>query len=225
MPRRHLPRPTEAPATGSGSRSRTCSTRPGSRRRTAPRSSPATSRPRRRRRCGCSRPPATRTSARRTCTSSRTARPRRTRTSAPCRTRAAPGRVAGGSSGGSAAALVRGPRGRGARHRLGRLDPHPRRLLRGRRLQADVRARAARRLLAARGLASTTRADGARRRDVHGDARGARARVRAGASSSRSRSSRVGVAWTEHADPLVRERVEAAAAASPTAAAGRRSRS
>ena len=41
-------------------------------------------------------------------------------------------------------------RGRGARHGLGRLDPHPGRLLRHRRLQAHVRARPHGRLLSAR---------------------------------------------------------------------------
>ncbi len=46
------------------------------------------------------------------------------------------GRIAGGSSGGSAAALALGARGRRARQRLGRLDPDPGGLLRRRRIQA-----------------------------------------------------------------------------------------
>ena len=52
--------------------------------------------------------PATASRARRTCTSSRTASARRTSTSARCRTRGYPGRLAGGSSGGSAAAIAAG---------------------------------------------------------------------------------------------------------------------
>ena len=56
----------------------------------------------------CSRRPAGRTSARRTCTSSRTASPRRTSTTGRCRTRRARAARPGGSSGGSAAALVAG---------------------------------------------------------------------------------------------------------------------
>ena len=88
---RHLHHRARARAPGSGSRSRTCSTRPACGRRTARRCSPTTCPPRRRRRCGCSRRPATRTSARRTCTSSPTASPRRTSTTGRCRTRAAPG--------------------------------------------------------------------------------------------------------------------------------------
>ena len=60
---------------------------------------------------------------------------------------AAPGRVAGGSSGGSGAALARGAGRRRSGERLRRLDPDPRRVLRRRRLQGDVRRGADRRLL------------------------------------------------------------------------------
>ena len=56
------------------------------------------------------------------------------------------------------------PRRRGARHRLGRLDPDPGGLLRHRRLQADLRARPARGLLPAGAELRPRRADGARRR-------------------------------------------------------------
>ena len=55
-----------------------------------------------------SRRPATRSPGRRTCTSSRTGSRRRTRTSAPCPNPRFPGRLAGGSSGGSAAAVAAG---------------------------------------------------------------------------------------------------------------------
>ena len=55
-----------------------------------------------------SRQRATASSGRRTCTSSPTGRPPRTRTSASCPNPLAPDRVAGGSSGGNAAALVLG---------------------------------------------------------------------------------------------------------------------
>ena len=129
-----------------------------------------------RRRCACSRRPAGRTSARRTCTSSPTASPRRTSTTARCRTRR-PGRTAGGSSGGSAAALVRGGR-RGARHRHRRLDPDPRRVLRDRRLQAVLRARADRRCLPARPELRPRGPDGARRRGLRRAAARAGSRLR-----------------------------------------------
>ena len=82
-----------------------------------------------------------------------------------------------------------------ARYRLGRLDPDPLRLLRHRRLQADVRPRLARGLLPARAELRPRGADGARRRDVHrrdGGARsgsGPRRSTRSPASASAWRGS------------------------------------
>ena len=102
---------------------------------------------------------------------------------------AAPGRVAGGSSGGNAAALALGLADAATRHRLRRLDPHPRRLLRDRRLQADLRARAARRLLAARAHLRPRRPDGTRRRHLYEDAGGAGPRPSSAGRSTPSRSS------------------------------------
>ena len=73
----------------------------------------------------------------------------------------------------------RRPRGSGARHRLGRLDPDPGRMLRRRRPQADARPRPARRLLAAGGELRHRRPARARRRGLRADAPGPRAGVRA----------------------------------------------
>ena len=127
----------------------------------------------------------------------------------------APGRIAGGSSGGSAAALAAGPGRRRARLGLRRLDPDPGGLLWRGRLQAEPRPGAARRLLPARAELRHGRADGAVRRRLHGDdarpSRPASSRTR----STRWRRSRSVLAWTELAEPLVRERVEAAAALFP----------
>ena len=61
----------------------------------------------------------------------------RTRTTAGSRTRSRPDRIAGGSSGGSAAALAAGLADAALGHGLRRLDPHPGRVLRHHRLQAD----------------------------------------------------------------------------------------
>ena len=68
----------------------------------------------------------------------------------------APGRLAGGSSGGSAAAIAAGDVELALGTRLGWIDPDPRRLVRHRRLQADVRPRPDGRLLPARARATTT---------------------------------------------------------------------
>ena len=156
--------------------------------------------PRRPRRSGGSRRAATRTSARRTCTSSPTASRPRTRTSAPCPNPLAPGRLAGGSSGGSAAALAAGLADAALGTDSRRLDPHPGRLVRRRRVQADVRARPARRLLPARAELRPRRADGAHgRRTARTLMRRARPGVRAARAWTRSRSVRVGVAWTSAA--------------------------
>ena len=79
-------------------------------------------------------------------------------------------------------------RGRRARHRLRRLDPDPRRLLRDRRLQADVRPRPARRLLPARADLRPRRPDGPHGRRLHRDAGGPRPGVRARAAHAASPS-------------------------------------
>ena len=134
--------------------------------------------------------PAGRTSARPTCTSSPTASPRRTCHYGTVPNPAAPGRTSGGSSGGSAAALVTGRGRRSARHRHRRLDPDPGRLLRHRGLQAVVRARADRRRLPARAELRPRRADGARRRGLRRAAAGAGSRLRRPRRSRRSRRSR-----------------------------------
>jgi len=63
--------------------------------------------------------------ARRTCTSSPTASPARTRTGARLRIPVLPGRVAGGSSGGTAAALADYQADHRPRLGHGRVDPHP----------------------------------------------------------------------------------------------------
>ena len=68
---------------------------------------------------------------------------------------------------------------RRARLRLGRLDPHPGRVLRHRRLQADVRPRVAGGVLAARAELRPRGTDGAGRRNVRRDDGGARGRLRA----------------------------------------------
>ena len=131
----------------------------------------------------------------------------------------APGRIAGGSSGGNAAALALGLADAALGTRLRRLDPHPRRLLRRRRLQADVRARADRAAASRSRRASTT--SGPMARDVAECERmmgalapgfepvGARRRWAICRSASRGRSG---------ADPLVRARVEAGGGASRRAA-------
>ena len=126
---------------------------------------------------------ATRASARPTCTSSPTASRPTTRTTGACPTRSRADRIAGGSSGGCAAAIAAGLADAGLGHRLGRLDPDPVRLLRHRRLQADLRARAARRLLPAGAELRPRRPDGARRR---GPASGCSRRSRRATSRSRS---------------------------------------
>src|SRR5262249_43114268 len=78
-----------------------------------------------------------------------------------------------------------GPRGRRARLRLGRVDPNPRRLLRRRRFQADLRARPDRRLLPARAELRPRRADGPRRRRLRPDDGGARPGVRGSGGRAR----------------------------------------
>ena len=75
---------------------------------------------------------------------------------------ALPGRTAGGSIGGSARGARAGLGGRGPRHGHGRLDPHPGRLLRHRRVEADVRARPDRRRVPARAELRPCRPDGER---------------------------------------------------------------
>ena len=108
------------------------------RRRPASKVPAAIARPTRRSSSGCARP-ARSSSARPTCTSSRSARPATRPRSAPSATRSIRTRSAGGSSGGSAAAVVDGHVLRLGRHRHRRLDPHPRRRLRHRRTEADAR--------------------------------------------------------------------------------------
>ena len=111
--------------------------------------------------------------------------------------------------GGSAAALAAGLADAALGTDSGRLDPHPRRVLRDHRLQADPRPRAHRRLLPARQELRPRRPDGPRRPRLRGHDGG---RSRPG----RTEIPTVGdladlarrVAWTAHADPLVRERVE-----------------
>ena len=100
---------------------------------------------------------------------------------------AAPGRLAGGSSGGNGAALAAATRRGHARHRLRRVDPHPRRVVRDRRVQADLGARAARRLLPARAELRHRGADGAHRRGVR--RRDARARAGVRDHDARARGS------------------------------------
>ena len=100
----------------------------------------------------------------------------------PVRARADRGRIERRLGGGARG----GARGRGARHGQRRLDPDPRRVLRHRRLQADVRARLARGLLAARAELRPRRADGADRRRLRRDAGSARAGARAGAAAGPS---------------------------------------
>ena len=93
---------------------------------------------------------------------------------------AAPGRVAGGSSGGCGAALAAGLADAALGQRLRRLDPDPGGVLRRRRHEGELRRRADRRLLAARADLRHRRADGPRRRrlraDDGGDGAGLRAR-------------------------------------------------
>ena len=78
-----------------------------------------------------------------------------------------------------------------------------------------LRARADRRRVPARAELRPRRADGARRRRRARADGGARARASRVPSWPRSRTCEVGVAWLEHAEPLVRARVEAAAALFP----------
>ena len=82
-----------------------------------------------------------------------------------------PGHIAGGSSGGSAAALAGRARGAQHRHRHGRLDPHPVVRVRHRGLQAEPRPGADRRLLPARPGLRPRRADGAHDGGVRARAR------------------------------------------------------
>ena len=90
-----------------------------------------------------------------------------------------PERVAGGSSGGSGAALAAGLAPLALGHRHGRLDPRPERVLRGLRAQADVGAGQPRGRLAARAHARPRRADGALAARPRAAARRARARAAA----------------------------------------------
>ena len=112
----------------------------------------------------------------------------------------------------------RGPRRRRARHRLRRLDPYPGRLVRRRRLQADVRPRPARRLLPARAQLRP-------RRPMARDVAGCEALLRRSSrSSSRStlelvelRSGRV----ARRGEPLVRARRRGGGGAVPARGAAR----
>ena len=166
---------------------------------------------RRRPRSACSRRPATRTSARRTCTSSRTARPRRTSTTGPSRTRSARshlGRLERRLGGGAGGRAGRG----GARHRHGGLDPDSGGVLR--RSSASSRPTGSCRPTGcgrSRRASTTSGRWPGTSRGLAAMMRGARAR----ASRCRRRELselRVAVAWFEGADPLVRGRLEAAAA-------------
>ena len=91
---------------------------------------------------------------------------------------AAPGRTSGGSSGGTAAAIAAGLVDVGLGTDTRRVDPHPRRVLRHRRLQADLRARADGRHLPAGAELRPRRPDGARRARLRRADGGARARLR-----------------------------------------------
>ena len=87
-----------------------------------------------------------------------------------------PALTAGGSSGGSAAALVLGLADAATRDGHGWVDPHSRRVLRRRRAQADVRPRADGRRVSARADVRPRGADGALRRRVRVAARARRCR-------------------------------------------------
>ena len=140
----------------------------------------------------------------------------RTSTTGRCRTRSRPG----GSR--AARAAARRPRSRrGSSTRRSAATPAARsgsrRRAAARRAQADVGARPARRLLPARAELRQRRADGARRRRLRARCWRRSCRASRARAPPRSADLRVGVAWLEHADPLVRARVEAAAALFPRA--------
>ena len=120
------------------------------------------------------RTPARSSSARRSRTSSRGASRASTRTSRRAATRTTPSASRAARSGGSAVALATGAGGARARHRHRRLDPHPGRVLRRLRPEADLRPDHADGVYPARPLARPRRPDGAH------------ARRRAGCSSRRS---------------------------------------
>ncbi len=192
----------------------------GWRRPTARGSSPGTSRSGQPPPCCGSRMRATRTSARRTCTSSRTGRPPRTRTSATSRIRAFPAA--------SPAARAGAPRRRVA---AGLADAAL-----GTDSAGSIRIPAAccglvghkptHGLVALDGcwpLAASFDTGGPLAQDVEGCERmlGALVPGFEPVELESLEELEVGVAWTELADPLVRERVEAAAAQLPATARGR----
>ena len=162
---------------------------------------------------------ATRTSARRTCTSSPTAITSQNPHFGTVPNPLAPGRLAGGSSGGSAAALAAGPRRRRARHRLAAARS-------GSRPPGAASSASSRRT----GSSRSTAASRSRRASTTPGRWRARSRTartllralvpgfepRAGSSSLEDCAS--ASPGRERADPLVRARVEEAAARVPARA-------